>query len=107
MKKAPGGFTHLLVAIDKFSKWIEATSVVMPTSEVAMAFFTDIVHRFRVPNAIITDNGTQFTGKKFLRFCDEYNIRVDWASVSHPRTNGQVERANGMIMQGLKPRIFN
>ena len=24
-----------------------------------------------------------------------------------PQTNGQVERANGMILQGLKPRIFN
>jgi hypothetical protein len=27
--------------------------------------------------------------------------------VAHPRSNGQVERANGMILQGLKPRIFN
>ena len=26
---------------------------------------------------------------------------------SRPRTNGQVERANGMILQGLKPRIYN
>ena len=25
----------------------------------------------------------------------------------HPRTNGQVERANSMVLQGLKPRIFN
>ena len=24
LQKAPGGYTHLLVAIDKFSKWIEA-----------------------------------------------------------------------------------
>ena len=24
LQKAPGGFTHLLVAVDKFSKWIEA-----------------------------------------------------------------------------------
>ena len=24
LKKAPGGYTHLLVAVDKFSKWIEA-----------------------------------------------------------------------------------
>jgi hypothetical protein len=32
---------------------------------------------------------------------------VDWAAVAHPMTNGQVERANGMILQGLKPRIYN
>jgi hypothetical protein len=27
--------------------------------------------------------------------------------VAHPMTNGQVERANGMILQGLKPQIYN
>jgi hypothetical protein len=32
---------------------------------------------------------------------------VDWAAVAHPMTNGQVERANGMILQGLKLRIYN
>jgi transposase InsO family protein len=70
-------------------------------------FFTDIIHHFGVPNSIITDNGTQFTGKKFLDFYDDHHICVDWAAVAHPRTNGQVERANGMILQGLKPRILN
>jgi transposase InsO family protein len=70
-------------------------------------FFTDIVHRFGVPNSIITDNGTQFTGKKFLDFCDDRHVCIDWAAVAHPRMNGQVKRTNGMILQGLKPRIFN
>ena len=70
-------------------------------------FFTDIVYRFGVPNLIIVDNSTQFTGKKFLAFCDSYHIRVDWSAVAHPQTNWQVECANGMILQGLKPRIFN
>jgi transposase InsO family protein len=75
--------------------------------EQAVVFFTNIIHRFRVPNSIITDNGTQFTEKKFLDFCEDHHIRVDWAAVAHPMTNGQVERANGMILQGLKPRIYN
>jgi transposase InsO family protein len=60
-----------------------------------------------VPNSIITDSGSQFTGRKFLEFCDKFHIRVDWAAVAHPQTNDQVERGNNMILQGLKPRIFD
>jgi transposase InsO family protein len=105
-RQAPGGFTHLIVAVDKFSKWIEARPIINVCSEEAVSFFTDIIYSFSIPNTIITDNGTQFTGKKFLNFCDDNHIRVDWSAVAHPKTNGQVERANGMILQGLKPRIF-
>jgi transposase InsO family protein len=72
-----------------------------------VSFFTDIIQRFGVSNSIIIDNGSQFTSRKFLEFCDDHHIRVDWAAVAHPQTNGQVERANGMILQGLKPRIFD
>jgi transposase InsO family protein len=89
LQKAPRGFTHLLVAIDKFSKWIEVRPLTSIGSEQAVAFFTNIIHRFGIPNSIITDNGTQFTGKKFLDFCEGHHIRVDW------------------ILQGLKPRIYN
>ena len=32
-------------------------------------------------------------------------IKLDYASVYHPQTNGQVERANGLIMSGIKPRL--
>ena len=76
LQKAPGGYTHLLVAVDKFSKWIEARPITQIKSEQAVLFFTDIIHRFGVPNTIITDNGTQFTGHKFLTFCDDHHIRV-------------------------------
>jgi hypothetical protein len=37
LKKAPGGFTHLLVAVDKFTKWIEAKPVTnFSSAEVVM-----------------------------------------------------------------------
>ena len=60
-----------------------------------------------MPNSIITDNGTNFTGHYFQEFAKGYGIRIDWASVGHPRTNGQVERAKVLILQGLKPSIFD
>jgi transposase InsO family protein len=107
LRKAPGGYTHLLVAIDKFSKWVEVRPITNLRAEQAVTFFTDIVYRFGVPNSVITDNGSQFTGRKFLEFCDKFHILVDWAAVAHPQTNGKVERANSMILQGLKPRIFD
>jgi transposase InsO family protein len=107
LRKAPGGFTHLLIAIDKFSKWVEVRPITKLRAEQAITFFTDIIYRFGVPNSIITDNRSQFTGRKFLEFCDKFHIRVVWAAMAHPQTNGQVERANNMILQGLKPRIFD
>ncbi|EEE69299.1 hypothetical protein OsJ_28580 [Oryza sativa Japonica Group] len=106
-KKAVGGYTHLFVAIDKFSKWIEAKPVVTITADNARDFFISIVHRFGVPNRIITDNGTQFTGGVFKDFCEDFGIKICYASVAHPMSNGQVERANGMILQGIKARVFD
>ena len=104
--RASTGQRFGIEAIDKFSKWIEARPITNIRSEQAVLFFTDIIHRFGIPNIIITNNGTQFTGKKFLDFCDWHHIRVNWSAVAHSQTNGQVERANGMILQGLKPRIY-
>ncbi|XP_014660692.1 uncharacterized protein K02A2.6-like [Setaria italica] len=107
LKKAPGGYDHLLVAAHKFTKWIEARPITSLKLEQAIEFMLDIIYRFKVPNCIITDNGRNFMGKKFLELCDSYGIRIDWVSVAHPRTNIQVERSNGMILQGLKPRIYD
>jgi transposase InsO family protein len=101
---APAGRHRQILQVDLSPTLKALTSI---GSEQAVAFFTNIIHRFGVPNSIITDNGMQFTGKKFLDFCKDHHIRVDWAAVAHPMTNGQVERAIGMILQGLKPRIYN
>jgi transposase InsO family protein len=107
LAKSAQGLHPLLVAIDKFSKWVEVRPITNLRAEQAVTFFTDIVYRFGVPNSIITDNRSQFTGRKFLEFYDKFHIRVDWAAVAHLQTNGQVERANDMILRGLKPRIFD
>src|SRR6266540_675873 len=107
LQRAPGGYTHLFVAIDKFTKWIEAKTVATIIAAKAKEFFQDIVVRFGVPNRIITDNGTQFTGFEFKDWCEELGIKICYASVAHPQSNGQVELANGMVLQGVKSRVFD
>ena len=88
LKKSLGGFTHLPIAVDKFTKWIEAKPITNIHSEEVVKFFLDIIYRFGIPNCIIIDHGTNSTEKNFLDFCDRYGIRIDWALVGHPHTNG-------------------
>jgi hypothetical protein len=77
-QKAPKGFTHLLAVVDKFTKWIEPRPLAKIVSKQEVGFVQDIVFYFAVPNSIITDNSTQFTREKFLDFCDDNYIWVDW-----------------------------
>ena len=58
LKKAFRGYTHLLVTVDKFTKWIEARPISAIKFEPAVLFFLDIIHHFGVPNSIIMDNCT-------------------------------------------------
>ena len=104
---AVGGYNHIFVAIDKFTKWIEVKPVTAITAAKAAEFIEEISQRFGVPNRIITDLSTSFTGSEFWDYCQESCIDVYYASMAHPRCIGQDERANGLILQGLKARIFD
>jgi hypothetical protein len=75
-KKAPEGLTHLLIAVDKFTKWIETKDLAKIGSKQAVDFIQDIIFCFGIPNSIITNNGTQFIGEKFLDLYDDNNIHV-------------------------------
>jgi hypothetical protein len=97
---APGCYKHIQVAVDKFTKWIEVRLVAKVTSEEAAKFIRDITDHFGVPNRIITDLGTAFTGSVFWDFCQYNSIDVYYSSVAHPWCNGQV-------LQALKDSIYN
>jgi hypothetical protein len=102
----PGGHVYILVAVDKFTKWVEAAPVTTQVSTVAINFIKSIIFLFRVPHSIITDNGTNFTSKEFKNYCESMGIKLKFACVSHPKTNGQVENANGLICNGIKKGLL-
>jgi hypothetical protein len=97
-----GGHVYMLVAVDKFTKWVEAAPVTTQDSKAAINFIKSIVFRFGVPHSIITYNGTNFTSKEFKDYCEGLGIKLKFASVAHPKTNGQVKKANALICNGIK-----
>jgi hypothetical protein len=64
------------------------------------------MHRFGIPNRVITYLGSPFTTIEFRNWAQDCIIKIDYASVAHPEANEQVERANGLILAGLKPRLY-
>jgi hypothetical protein len=69
---AQGNLKYVVVALEYFSKWIEAKPLATITSATLQKFFLqNIICRFGVPKAITVDNGTQFDAKTFKDFCDK------------------------------------
>jgi hypothetical protein len=100
------GHVYMLVEVDKFTKWVEAAPVTTQDSTPAINFIKSIIFCFGVPHNIITDNVTNFTSKEFKKYCGSMGIKLKFASVVHPKTNGQVEKSNGLICNGIKKRLL-
>jgi hypothetical protein len=104
---APGGFTHVLVAINQFTKWIEYKTITTLFTDRVVSFICNILHLFDFPNTIITDLGSNFHSHQFWDFYECSSIEVKYISVAHPQANGQVERTNGLILDGLKKKLYD
>jgi transposase InsO family protein len=95
LPRAPRGFRFLFVAIETFIKWMEAMPVMNITQDTTVKFMQSIIYRFSIPKWVLRDNGAQIKGAKFARCCSDLTIHHQ-ASLA-AQTNGQVERANGLI----------
>ena len=104
--QAPGGYRYLYIAVENFTKLAEVEAVRTIPAGSAIKFIKGLMSRFGVPNRIITDNGSQFTSNLFKTYCAYLGTQICYASVAHPRSNGQAERANAEVLRGLKARTF-
>ena len=107
-KTASRGAKFVVVAVDYFSKWVEAEPLTKITSAAVQKFvWRNLICRFGVPREITVDNGTQFDASSFRKFCISLGVNLCFASVANPRANGAVERANGILLHGLRTRLFD
>lgn len=106
MHVAKGQQKFLLVAIDYFTKWVEAEPLAtITTAKVQSFIWKNIICRFGIPRVLITDNGRQFDNHGFKAFCLSYHIDHRLTSVAHPQSNRQVEVTNQTILWDLKMRL--
>nr|GEX99182.1 reverse transcriptase domain-containing protein [Tanacetum cinerariifolium] len=105
--EGPGNVKFLIVAMDYFTKWMEAKAVATITGGQVKKFVWDnIICRFGIPGEIVSDNGKQFSDNPFKDWCDKLNITQRFTSVKHPQSNGLVEWANRSLREGIKSRLW-
>ena len=105
--KAKGKMTHVVVAVDYFTKWVEAKALATISEENIINFVHDQIWcRFGLPRVIVSDNGTQFA-TKFTAECNRLRIEHRQSAVAYPEGNGQAEAANKLVLTALKKILEN
>uniref|UniRef100_A0A2N9EH15 Uncharacterized protein n=1 Tax=Fagus sylvatica TaxID=28930 RepID=A0A2N9EH15_FAGSY len=96
----------LVVAIDYFTKWVEAEPLATISEKNIKSFvWKAVICRFGIPRVLISDNGKQFDNGPFREMCSQLNIKNHYSSPRHPQANGQVEVTNRTLLKQIKTRL--
>ena len=103
--KSSSGNEYILVAIDYFTKWVEAISYAgLTEARVAKFIRSHIIYQYGVPHELISNRGAHFRGEVDT-LVQEYGIHHHRSSAYRPQTNGAVEAANKNIKRILRKMV--
>ncbi|GKV44628.1 hypothetical protein SLEP1_g51790 [Rubroshorea leprosula] len=104
--KASNGHQVILVTIDYFTKWVEATSYGSVTKKEVTRFIKrEIICRYGQPEAIVTNNASNLNNYMMTTLCKQFKIKHLNYSPYQPNMNGVVEAANKNIKKILAKMI--
>ncbi|KAK2428579.1 hypothetical protein QL285_027093 [Trifolium repens] len=104
--RASNGHRFILVAIDYFTKWVEAASYANVTKQVVVRFIKkEIIYHYGLPNKIITDNDTNLNNKMIKKLFETFKIEHHNSSPYRPKMNGAVQAANKNIKKILQKMV--
>lgn len=99
--KSSSGNVYILVIVDGFTKFVWAKPARSTKSREVVRQLSELFGTFGYPRRIVSDRGLAFTSKEFKEFvCTKGMIHV-LTAIATPRANGQVERVNRTIIDGL------
>jgi hypothetical protein len=96
----------VLVAIDYFTKWVEAVPLRnMTHCEVIDFILQHIIYRFGIPQTLTTDQGSSFMSHQFKEFTTSLKIKLLNSPPYYAQANGQTEVSNKIIIGLIKKKI--
>ena len=114
---ADGSHAKALTGIDDHSRFVVCAGLMTrATSRAVCSHFAEAMRRYGVPQEILTDNGTVFTGRfgikdtevLFDRICRENGIDHLLTAPRRPQTTGKIERFHRTMRQEfLTGRVFD
>ncbi|PKI42788.1 hypothetical protein CRG98_036822 [Punica granatum] len=106
--KASNGHLFILVAIDYFTKWIEAITLASVTAKALARFLKrDVIARYGVPATIVTDNAKNLNNKIIDELCAQFKVQHRNSTPYRPQMNGTVEAANKNIKKIIQKMTVN
>ena len=102
LPKSRNGKRYILVAYDYATRFPEAIALKSITAETIAEELIKLFARVGIPEEILTDQGTNFTAELLNELYRLFHVKAICTSPYHPRTNGLVERFNGMLKNMLK-----
>jgi hypothetical protein len=100
------GNRYIIVAVDYFTKWVEAMPTFNNYGETTTLFLLNqIIARFDIPKEIVTDHGSHFQNKMMSELMSNIGLRQEHSSPYYPQANGQVEAVNKSLKTILQRMI--
>eukprot|EP00731_Ephydatia_muelleri_P012306 Em0006g1200a len=83
---------QFIVLVDAHSKWLEVSVVSSCSSQQAIKFLRHVFSTHRLPEVLVSDNGSAFVSEEFQMFVKRSGIRHITSAPYHPASNGLAER---------------
>eukprot|EP00253_Pinus_taeda_P010665 PITA_10665 len=97
---------YILTATDYFTKWVEAIPLKTTNSEAIIEFIDQfIITRFGVPNALVFDNASYFSGNAMFDFAIKRGFKLKYSANYYPQCNGLAEYTNKNLIKIIKRTI--
>jgi len=104
--KASNKHQFILVAINYFIKYVEASSYAYVRHKVVKRFIEwDLISRYGAPEKIMTDNAHDFNGRMIVELCTKWKIKHSNSSSYRQKMNDTVEATNKNIKKIMQKMI--